>query len=209
MPAVYASGWCATHTSANRTDPPSSVFGMSFVGAKALLRASSARVRSSSEMASPRRATVASSSSSRVVSRVPLRARSASAAIRTEPCAHSDQYAAASRSITRRHVRPRTAEAPYSERMPPASWPLFCRSWIRATLDTAGIASAITPAAIASAIPISSRVMPRARTVHFAPCAACDAAPSPPCTVMSSPPPCTLSGPYEYTSYPSPVRRNW
>src|SRR5438128_1614726 len=49
--------------------------------------------------------------------------------------------------------------------MPPASCPLFCRSCTRATLEMAGTARARSPAAIASAMPISISVMPRARTL--------------------------------------------
>src|SRR5712671_5098488 len=48
--------------------------------------------------------------------------------------------------------------------MPPASCPDFCRSCTRATLEMAGTASAISPATMASAMPISSNVIPRART---------------------------------------------
>src|SRR6267143_6298631 len=48
--------------------------------------------------------------------------------------------------------------------MPPASCPVRCRSCTRATLEMDGTAIAISPATMASAMPISSNVIPRART---------------------------------------------
>src|SRR3954466_13207550 len=47
--------------------------------------------------------------------------------------------------------------------MPPASWPLFCRSCRRVTFEMAGIAMASNAAAIAMAMPTSISVIPRAR----------------------------------------------
>src|SRR5713101_4146724 len=48
--------------------------------------------------------------------------------------------------------------------MPPASCPVRWRSCTRATLEMDGTASAINPATMASAMPISNNVIPRART---------------------------------------------
>src|SRR5438876_6637344 len=53
------------------------------------------------------------------------------------------------------------AALPYSERMAPASWPLFCRSCARVTADSAGTATASIRAATARATLISTSVMPR------------------------------------------------
>src|SRR2546425_9120153 len=53
------------------------------------------------------------------------------------------------------------AALPYSERMAPASWPLFCRSCARVTEDSAATATARIRAASATATLISSSVMPR------------------------------------------------
>src|SRR6185295_10096094 len=47
--------------------------------------------------------------------------------------------------------------------MPPASWPVFCRSWARVTEDMAGMATASIRAATAIATPISISVMPVCR----------------------------------------------
>src|SRR3954463_10980444 len=52
------------------------------------------------------------------------------------------------------------AALPYSARMPPASWPLRCRSWARVTADKAGRAMASISPATARATPISISVIP-------------------------------------------------
>src|SRR3954463_2672776 len=55
------------------------------------------------------------------------------------------------------------AALPYSARMPPASWPLRCRSWARVTADKAGRAMASIRPATARATPISISVIPLCR----------------------------------------------
>src|SRR5262249_6475128 len=143
----------------NLTEPPSSVFGTSGLAANALFSASASFSFSSSLMLS-RRASC-SRSSSRLATRAPFCDRSPSRSSRTLLFAHSDQEALPSRSSTRRQRGPALAPAPYSERIAPASWPLFCRSCARVTADMAGIAIASIRPATHRATPISISVMPR------------------------------------------------